>query len=316
MAIRDIMPVNDPSRFIPDALLNETIYNPEIVIQAVNKITNRMSLEQYIQYVQGAVNLHNICADSDTRRARGEKIPKGETRMTWFTTGEVEDVRVFYRTSNDDPEKAIGAKVRLYSLGRDRDADEEDDDVVQGIDTGFLHYNFYRKSQDMAWQSALASTMLYKSLYSIGGPASIRKLNEAATDSDAVTYKSLTAIRPSWSNDIDRSSYEHILDAAAIKAGVDNPSEFFGTDFLDDFERAIFDSKDINELKEAMKVMGDVELYDEEVEEIISESNKFAGRISDPGNPKKGIRKETQHPGVNVVLALEYIKDILEENDR
>lgn len=314
MAIKDIMPVNDPTRFIPDALLNETIYNDEIVIQAVNKISNRMSLEEYIQYVQGAVNLHKICADSDTRRAKGEKIPKGETRMTWFTTGEVEDVRVFYRTSNDDPNKAIGAKVRLYSLGRERDADEDDDDVVQGIDTGFLHYNFYRKSQDMAWQSALASTMLYKSLYSIGGPASIRKLNEAATDADAVTYKSLTAIRPSWSDNVDRGSYKHILHAAALKAGVDDPLEFYGKKFLDDFEDALFNSKDINELKEAMKVMGDVELFDEEIETIIKESNQFAGDVSDPANPKRGFKKESQHPGINVVLTLEYIRDILEED--
>ena len=236
------------------------------------------------------------------------------TKGTWFSTPEVVDVRLFFReySKSHNSFGCLGSKMRLYSIGKDPKGNES----VQSIDSGFITYNSYPSPQ-VVFQSALAKTMLYNSLYSIGSRAAVRKINEVnksrSSNYEPTTYKWLSALRPLKTDGVDHKIFTHILHPAAYKAGIDDPGEFFdgfdnGQKVLDGILKALIESQDLEDLRYKLTDINGLELFDEDVEAIIEDSNSSEANLDDSADFRNGKAE-----GINIVTLMEHINDIFGE---
>lgn len=296
------------TEYLPDFLLNEAC-RPEIVPYAISLADKRGNLTpaESVALANGLCDLNEVAIQSQKWKDEGVK-PSSEVRKTaWYSVNEVADVRVFFRQSNKEDGGTIGSKMRVYYEGYNREEGEEEG---QSIDSGFINIGYNLYEGRMVFQRALALSVLYKALNCIGGPAIMRKLNvPAPKESGRSSYKELTAIKPKFDKDLDRRDFDHVLYAACLAAGaIDDEGLYFSNEFLDDFVEMLISSKNLDELKESMRTIGDIELMDDEIEDIIDKSNQWSADFLEV---KKSKRK-SEPEGINVVIALEYIKDILD----
>ena len=301
MFLDQLVPRNKYLEYIP-SFVNDDSVTPEAISGIAPFLNDQgMSLYQVLGFISGASDLQRI-----PLKRRGEDI-SDDASKSWFSTTEVVETRVFFRSSNHNPDRAIGSMVRLYSMGApytgkksgNRNVPEE----VQAIDSGFLRFNGGNKETAMVFQNALASTMFYNSVYCIGGPASVRKVNVVADDdSQAPSYKWLSAISPKWSDTIDRRSYEHILHPALDAAGVER--DFFATETLDDLVRVFLDSTDMKDVETKLLNLEGEELDPQLVKGLIEHSNSPEANLS-------GSNDFYSAPGLNLVATLGYLCDNL-----
>lgn len=264
MYFSEMVPKNNYLAFIPDFLLDDEL--PTSVFSSLGPFLAKqnMSIRDYVGFVSGAEDLQKIL--------RGEN--EDESTATWFKTEKVEDVRLLFRAGDRGAGRTLGSKMRLYSIGTPYGGGEA---RTQHLDSGFITYNS-RHRASVVYQKALASTMLYSSLYCIGGPATVRKVNVPAGKNDtAPSYKWLSAIRPAYSEDIDRQPYTHVLSAAMKAAGLE--PDFFDDHFLNSFMRVLLNSSTMDELKAGLEGLPDG-FSPDEVEEIVAASNSREANLS------------------------------------
>lgn len=291
MYFSELVPRDDYTSFIPDFLLDDELPTGIFASLAPFLAKQGMSIRDYVGFVSGAEDLQKI--------VHGEK--DDESYATWFKTDKVEDVRVFFRTSDKDRDRALGSKMRLYSVGTPYGGGDPE---TQHLDSGFLNFNMM-SGPAMVYQKALASTMLYRSLYCIGGPATVRKVNvPAGKDDRAPSYRWISAIRPSYTEDVDRHSYTHLLHGAVREAGLED--DFFDNRFLDAFLRVLFNSTTMDEMRRGLENLPE-EFSSEEVSEIIEVSNRPDANLS---NASKTDFDKAE--GLNVVRTLSKMAEILD----
>ena len=304
MYLNELAPKKNILKFIPEHLLSDelppqTFYSLENYLKAYG-----LSFREYIGFITGASEMQETVFKSYKLRKedRQSELPKDD-QSVWFPTSKVEDIRVFFRNSKSDTNHSIGSKVRLYSWGKPY---KKDNECIQHLDSGFL--TFARNSiPKMIHQKALASTVFYQGLYAINGPASVRKLNvPAGKDDTAPSYKMMTYIKPSYSEDIDKRLYDHILTPAGIAAGIEDPTDFFGTALLDDLVDALTSSVSFDELIDRLRGLPDSDLDQNDIDRIIDRSNSKEENLSDSDDFNEA-------PGLNIVATLDELASILEE---
>lgn len=304
MYLNELAPKKNILKFIPEHLLSDelppqTFYSLENYLKSYG-----LSFREYIGFITGASEMQETVFKSYKLRKedRQSELPKDD-QSVWFPTSKVEDIRVFFRNSKSDTNHSIGSKVRLYSWGKPY---KKDNECIQHLDSGFL--TFARNSiPKMIHQNALASTVFYQGLYAINGPASVRKLNvPAGKDDTAPSYKMVTYIKPSYSEDIDKRLYDHILTPAGIAAGIEDPTDFFGTALLDDLVDALTSSVSFNELIDRLRGLPDSDLDQNDIDRIIDRSNSKEENLSDSDDFDEA-------PGLNIVATLDELASILEE---
>lgn len=291
MYFNEMVPKNDYMSFIPDFLLDDEL--PTGIFASLSPFLAKqgMGIRDYVGFVSGAEDLQKIL--------RGEN--DDESTATWFKTEKVEDVRLLFRSGDRGAGRTLGSKMRLYSVGVPYGGGEP---RIQHLDSGFINYNS-RQRASVAYQKALASTMLYGSLYCIGGPATVRKINVPAAKNDtAPSYKWLSAIRPARTEEIDRYSYTHVLSAAMNSAGLE--PDFFDNRFLDSFMNVLLTSSTMDELREGLANLPE-EFSADEVDEIVAASNTAEANLSGttPDDWKNSI-------GLNIVQTFITMGDILD----
>lgn len=304
MYLNELAPKKNILKFIPEHLLSDelppqTFYSLENYLKSYG-----LSFREYIGFITGASEMQETVFKSYKLRKedRQSELPKDD-QSVWFPTSKVEDIRVFFRNSKSDNNHSIGSKVRLYSWGKPY---KKENECIQHLDSGFL--TFARNSiPKMIHQNALASTVFYQGLYAINGPASVRKLNvPAGKDDTAPSYKMVTYIKPSYSEDIDKRLYDHILAPAGIAAGIEDPTDFFGTALLDDLVDALISSVSFDELTDRLKNLPDSDLDKNDIDRIIDRSNSKEENLSDSDDFNEA-------PGLNIVATLDELAAILEE---
>lgn len=306
MYLNQLVPKNDVLNYIPDYLVNDDV-RPEMLPVLSQFLSKKMSMEECYGFLNELSAMHLIARNEHPDFERG-------TKGTWFSTPEVVDVRLFFRefSKSSNSDMSLGSKIRLYSVGKDKNGNES----IQGIDSGFVTYNSYATPQ-VVFQSALAKTMMYNSLYAIGSRASVRKINEVnqnrSSNSEPTTYKWLSALRPLKTDEIDNSLFTHILHPAAYRAGIDNPDEFFsgfegGNKVLDRLLDALITAEGMEDLVTKLTSIKGLELFEEDVEAIISDSNSADANLDGADDFRNGKAK-----GVNIVTLMEHIGDIFSE---
>ena len=304
MYLNELAPKKNILKFIPEHLLSDelppqTFYSLENYLKSYG-----LSFREYIGFITGASEMQETIYKSYKLRKedRQSELPKDD-QSVWFPTSKVEDIRVFFRNSKSDTSHSIGSKVRLYSWGKPYKKDKE---CIQHLDSGFL--TFARNSiPKMIHQNALASTVFYQGLYAINGPASVRKLNvPAGKDDTAPSYKMMTYIKPSYSEDIDKRLYDHILTPAGIAAGIEDPVDFFGTALLDDLVDSLTTSVSFEELTDRLRNLPDSDLHKKDIDRLIDRSNSKEENLSDSDDFDEA-------PGLNIVATLDELASILEE---
>lgn len=306
MYLNQLVPKNDVLSYIPDYLVNDNV-SSEMLPVLSQFLSKKMSMEECYGFLNELSAMHVIARNEHEDHAHG-------TKGTWFSTPEVVDVRLFFRefSKSNSNHGSLGSKIRLYSIGSDKDGDES----IQGIDSGFITYNSYTTPQ-ILFQSALAKTMLYNSLYSIGSRATVRKINEVnknrSSNSEPTTYKWLSALRPLKTDDIDQSLFTHVLHPAAYKAGIENPDEFFsgfdgGNKVLDRLMNVLLTVESMSDLEDKLTKIKGLELYPEDVDAIVEDSNSSDANLDGAEDFKKGKAQ-----GINVVTLMEHIYDIFSE---
>lgn len=300
MYVNQLSPTSNPLMYVPDYLAEEEIAL-EVLPAFAPYLSNKMRMDQLAGYLNGLCKLQKNIQGMD------EEVNEN-AKSRWFSTDEVKDVRVFFRRSTSDNGKTLGSKMRLYSLGK---AYRKDIIEVQHLDSGFITHNTFSNDNTMVFQNAISTTMLYKSLYSIGGRANVRKTNEVAPEGAASpTYKWVSALRPQISDNTDWREYTHILHPAAIQAGIKNPEQYFselgGNRSLDGIMDALTESKSIEEFADRMVSITSLELYKDDVEEIIERSNTREANLSYADDFDRA-------EGVNVVEMMRVLKDIFDE---
>lgn len=306
MYLNQLTPKNRYLEYIPDVLLDDDV-PPSVFPSLAHYLAPTMHMDQYIGFIQGLTNINQIV------RGENDDYDQG-TKARWFSTDKVVDVRLFFRNADKTGDKSIlGSKMRLYSIGTPyRSTGNEKE--VQHLDSGFINYNMYG-GPSMCFQNAMAKTMLYNSLYAIGGRASVRKVNEVPksknNNAPAVgTYRWVSALRPLRCDETDWDDYFHILHPAAIEAGIDNPKEFFadfgGNAMLDDLMKVFLNSSSMNDLADRLLDVRGLELQEDEVEDIIASSNTRAANLS---NSDDFANAE----GINMVETMRVLYDILGE---
>lgn len=300
MYINQLTPNNNPLLYVPDYLIEDEVPMPIIAAYAPF-LQDKMRPDQFIGYLVGLSNLQ--------RNVQGEDEKEDKNACSrWFSTNEVCDVRVFFRMSNNDNNKAIGSKMRLYSLGK---AYKKETVEIQHLDSGFIRHNSYTNDNTMVFQNAISTTMLYKSLYAIGGRASVRKTNEPAPDNAAApTFRWVSALRPQPSEDTEWGDYNHILHPAAIAAGISNPTDYFsdlgGNNALDKIMSALIESRDMDEFADRMLRIPNMELFDEDIDIIIERSNNAKANLS-------GAADFDRAEGINIVEMMRCLKEFFDE---
>lgn len=306
MYLNQLTPKNDILSYIPDYLVNDDV-RPEMLPVLSQFLSKKMSMEECYGFLSELLAMHTIARNEHPDYEKG-------TKGTWFSTPEVIDVRLFFRefSKSSNNKGSLGSKIRLYSVGRDKSGNES----IQGIDSGFITYNSYATSQ-VLFQSALAKTMMYNSLYAIGSRATVRKINEVnqnrSSNSEPTTYKWLSALRPLKTDGIDNSLFTHILHPAAYRAGIDNPDEFFsgfegGNKVLDRLLNALITAGGMEDLTEKLTNIKGLELFEEDVEEIIADSNSADANLDGADDFRNGKAQ-----GINIVTLMEHIGDIFGE---
>lgn len=304
MYLEQLTPYNDFLRYIPNYLLDDEI-EPSFYPSLSPFLIQKMSVFEYTGLITGLMDLQSKKLKSGKNIVKNPDSSSPDI-LQWFKTTEIVDVRVFFRKSNHK-DGFIGSKMRLYSVGRGYLDGEGDEESIQQIDSGFLVNNSFYKPVSSVFQSALASTMLYNALYSIGGEAHVRKMNVAdESNPKAPSYKTVTHIKPKFSEAVDWRRYNHILDPACYAAGM-NGVDYLGSDVADAITSALFTSKDVESLKSSLSNLPGNLLYKEEVEDIIEECNSEKGNLAHTG--KKDWSSEV---GINIVQALKMIKEILD----
>lgn len=301
MYLNQLTPQGKYLEYVPEELINDGI-DPAVFTSLSYYLTPKMRMDQYIGYIQGLINLQEIIQGTHKNAADG-------TKSAWFTTDKIVDVRLFFRKKNkSDDNKTLGSKMRLYSIGRPYNARNSSGDnmTVQSLDSGFIKYNTYR-DPEMDFQNAISKTMLYRALYSIGGRASIRKINEV----DGATnekYKWVSAIRPLRCDDTNWDDYTHILHPAAIAAGITNHEGFFadfgGNASLDELMEALLEASSLDDLSDRLYNIRGFELSQSEVDEIIDASNNPDANLSDTDDFQNA-------EGINIVETMRVLYDIL-----
>lgn len=285
--------------FIPGELIDDYA-DPHVLIPAIAPFLHQdFTIEQAAGFANGLANLHEIL----------EKDPKDPTvrgdhkySYNWFKTNEIEELRIFFRTSENNSDSYIGSKMRMYSKGTPYNKGRGSDELVmQHIDSGFVHYNYSNSDSEMIFQNALARTIMHKAMYCVGGAATVRK---ESVDSSDGKYRMITNIKPSFTEDLERYKYEHILSGAAILSGVDDPIDFYGKDVLDGIYRVFFDSRDMSKLKDNLLELP-LDLSERDVDDIVDASNDEEANLS-------GDEKFHKAQGLNLVQTMNMIADIIE----
>mgnify|MGYP000845693825 FL=1 len=306
MYLNQLTPKNNVLSYIPDYLVNDDV-QPEMLPVLSQLLSKKMSMEECYGLLSELSAMHTIARNEHPDFADG-------TKGTWFSTPEVVDVRLFFREYNKSHNNGgcLGSKMRLYSVGKSRDGDES----IQGIDSGFITYNSYATPQ-VVFQSALAKTMLYNSLYAIGSRATVRKINEVnknrSSNTEPTTYKWLSALRPLKTDGIDQSLFTHILHPAAYRAGIDNPDEFFsgfdgGNKVLDRLLNVLLESHSMEDLQDNLTKIKGLELFEEDVEAIVEDSNSAESNLDGAAD-----FRNDKAEGINIVTLMEHIGDIYGE---
>lgn len=293
--VEDLSPQHDITKFVPDHILSDKT-QPAVIPSLMPYLRdNKLNMRKAVGFLSGAYDHQEIV---------NKAIPGDERSHSWFKTSEVKDVRVFFRASQKDPDRAIGSKVRLYSMGRPYNA-RGDQEEIQHIDSGFLRFNLGATDPDMVFQNALASTMFYRSVYCIGGPAVVRKISIPAEEGDrAPSYKWMSAMNPKHDPSIDRRSYEHILHPALDAAGVER--DFFSEKTLDDLVLVFTESKDIKDVETRLINLADEDIDREFALDIIAHSNTQEANL-DNASPDDF----DPSPGLNLVMTLRFLADNL-----
>lgn len=291
MYFNEMVPRDNYLAFIPEFLLDDEV--PASVFSSLAPFLAKqgMSIRDYVGFVSGAEELQKILREEND----------DESTATWFKTEKVEDVRLLFRAGDRGAGRTLGSKMRLYSLGTPYGGGEA---RTQHLDSGFITYNS-RHTGSLIYQKALASTMLYCSLYCIGGPATVRKINVPSGKNDtAPSYKWLSAVRPGYTEDIDRLAYTHVLSAAMNAAGLE--PGFFENRFLDAFMKVLLTSSTMDELRDGLLDLPE-DFTDEDIDEIIAASNTREANLSDttPDNWKNS-------EGLNIVQTFVTMGNILD----
>lgn len=302
MYINELAPKGNIKEFIPDFLLADDI--PPQAFYSMESYLKQYGLNwrEYIGFITGAAEMQETVYNSWKLRKEDKEPPKDD-QAVWFTTTKVEDVRVFFRNSKSDSSNSIGSKVRLYTWGKGYKQTEES---IQHLDSGFLNFAKSYFDAKMIFQNALASTVLYHSLYSIGSPASIRKLNvPAGADAMAPSFKTVTAMRTNYSEDINKQSIDHILTPAGFAAHIDDPVDFFGRKQLDMIVDILFDSKSFDDVREGLLHLPEYNLTEDDVDAILDRSNCNEANLSQS-------KDFDEAPGINIVATLDELANILD----
>lgn len=305
MYLNQLVPRGDVLSYIPEYLVNDDV-KPEMLPVLSQYLSKRMKMEDCYGFLSELSNMHSI--------VRGEHPDYNEgTKGTWFSTPEVVDVRLFFRNFSKSSKNtgSLGSKMRLYSVGKDKRGNES----IQGIDSGFITYNSYATSS-VKFQSALSATMLYNSMYAIGSRATVRKINEVnkarSSNSEPTTYKWLSALRPLSTEGVDNSLFTHILHPAAYKAGIDEPDAFFsefdgGNKVLDGIMETLLTAQSMEDLEESLTKIPGLELYPEDIDAVVDESNSQECNLDGAEDFKDGKAE-----GINIVTLMKHIGEIYE----
>ena len=317
-----LSPHEDITRYIPTSLidepLGETITNYVLPVWLANQ---NMDLEDFLGFSKGLMDIqHTLNINTEENKA---SLKDSDTKLAWFKTQEVVDLRIFFRYSSQDNERAIGSKMRLYSLEKDSDSSKS---VIKHIDSGFITSNL-NSDIDLPFQKALSSTMFYRSAYCIGGPATVRKFNvpptkeqrERSSGYGVPSYRVLSMIKPKFTEDFNRGQFKHIISPAAYAAGFDNPEEEIGFDALDHIENIILNSETYEDLLDGimditsaeiggLKAYPDFILTDEDIDMIDEISNSSKANLS--GASEKDFGDSS---GINLVQTLKMIKKFADE---
>lgn len=296
--VEDLSP-KEIAKFIPDYLTDDSV--DPLVITALTPYLRDEGLSMYkvAGFIAGAIDHQSIVKGVN---------PDSERTRSWFKTSEVKEVRVLFRVSEKDPDRVIGSKVRLYSMGRPYKG-RGDREEVQHIDSGFLRFNLGSTSPDMVFQNALASTMFYRSVYCLGGPATVRKINiPAGEDAEAPSYKWMSAVNPKYDPTIDRHSYDHILHPALDAAGIER--DFFADETLDDLVKVFTESRDVKDVENRLMNLAGEDISRELAMGIIADSNS-----QDANLDNASARDFDSSPGISLVRTLQYLSDHLADED-
>ena len=303
MYLNQLTPKNNVLKYIPDYLVNDDV-KPEMLPVLSQFLSKEMNMEQCFGFLSELSGMHLITRNEHPDFSEG-------TKGTWLSTPDVVDVRLLFREFNKSSKKSgsLGSKMRLYSMSRDDGGNES----VQAIDSGFITYNSYPSPQ-VVFQSALAQTMFYNSLYAIGSRATVRKINEAnknrtPNSQQPTTYKWLSALRPLKTDGLDHKLFNHILHPAAFRAGIEDPSDFFeglgGNKMLDKMMDVFITAQSMDDLRKGLLGIKSLELYDSDIDEIFehcssSEANLDGAKDFEQGNAE----------GINIVILMEHLGDI------
>ena len=293
----------DLSYFIPGELIDDYI-DPKILIPTIAPhLYKDMNIEQAVGFTNGLANLHEILS-KDT----GEPTMRNDNKYSynWFKTSEVEEIRIFFRTSKNNSDSYIGSKMRMYSKGKPYSKKNNDNAELemQHIDSGFIHYNYSNAGNDMVFQTSLARTIMHKAMYCIGGAATVRK--ESVEGSDG-KYRMITNMKPAFTEDLERYKYEHILSGACVAVGIEDPIGFYGKDVLDGIYEIFFESRDIDKVRDGLLNLP-LDLSEDEVDEIIESSNSRDANLSEADDFEDA-------PGLNLVMTMDIIASIIEEEE-
>lgn len=279
MYLDQLCPRNDYTEYLPEFVIHEDTPR-EVFPTLFSELLRKNGPRVYVGFVAGATNLSKII------NGEREKTPTKEISR-WFSTDEITDVRVFFRSSKHDDSQPIGSKMRLYSLGKPFRSKSEDLQV-QHIDSGFLQSSVSDPVGSLAFQSAIARTMLYNSLYCLGGPALIRKVSVESEEGDK--HKWISSIRPKYSEKVDRRAINHILTPAGMAAGIDDPVSFFGSQVLDDVMECLISSRSMDDFADNIMDRDSLSfVFDEDIEEIIDLSNSPEANHSRVDDFEEGI---------------------------
>lgn len=316
MFLNQLVPSNNVLEYIPEYLLDDSI-NPA-VFPALQPYLSHQGLKfgnQFAGFISGAMELRSL----PVKKNKDDEVSGSYTQ--WLRAPEVEEVRVFFRSSQKFEGKYIGSKARVYHPGKDYNSGKEQ---MQYIDTGFLVNNLPRTAPLTGiFQTALSKTMLYNALYALGSSASIQKLKVPNTEgSGPASYKSMVNIvpgRPSERNEdfLSHIDYEHILDPACKLAGFngafdlavfdeDGNEAVKGDVVADAIVEALVTAKNPDDLKDKLSNLPGGFLLPEEVDDIYEESNSLSANLSMDKNFDNA-------PGINVVQMLTFIHSLLSE---
>ena len=305
---------NDYSKFLPGFILDRN-NRAESIRTVFPTFFIGSRTPDYIKWeIINGLEQYN---DTINNRIEGKK-----TRH--FTVDMINDIRILFRRNNDDgADRVIGKKMRLYFTGNI----EDDDAEIEKADSGWLQ----SPSPRYIFQRVLATTHLYNSLYAIGHKALIGILNgnlevepnysdsDAGKDGQAKentskftkggvnNYRTLAVMSANFRPREEFQLIDHILVPAGWAANVDDPVDFFGKKFLDDFMDMVLYSRNMDDVHDRIIALG---FSDTETAEILAESNNPEDALD-----KENDRRNGNAEGFDIVRTLSAMADILDEEE-